>query len=165
MRYEPGRYRGRITGHGAFKSPAGQQLPTVFLTFDLIGRYDPATGELGPCPPGTRTFTRAITANTFRWLLADLKTIGFDKNGLKYLDPGVPGAADLCNREVDFVCIHEAYQGLVRERWSIGRGPRTKLAQGDLEELDARFGEAPERKSGDGPDADPTTVRDPGDET
>jgi hypothetical protein len=164
--YEPGKYRGRIRDYGVFKSEAGQQHPTVFITFDVMGRYDPATGERGPCPPGTRTYTKAITPRTIDWLLADLKAIGYDKVGLKYLDPEVPGAVDLFGREIDVDCDLETFEGRERERWSIGRGPRTKLAQGDLEELDAQYGAELKKAFGGGlPDAAPPTVRDPGDAT
>ena len=32
--------------YGVHESEAGQQHPTVFITFEVTGRYDPATGEL-----------------------------------------------------------------------------------------------------------------------
>jgi hypothetical protein len=164
MRYEPGRYRGIVEDYGFYRSSAGQHFPTVFIDFDLIGHYDPKTGELGACPPGTRTFWRAITSKTYDWVLSVLKSVGYDRDELKYFNPEVPGAVDLFGREIDVGCYHETYEGTVRERWEIGRAPRTKLTLGELEELDAQFGKTLERKSGDGlPDADQPTVGDRGD--
>jgi hypothetical protein len=139
----------------------------VFVTFDVMGRFDPDTGELGPCPPGTRTYDKAITPRTIEWLLSDLKAIGLDKAGLTYLNPEVPGAVDLFGREIDVACDHEIYEGRVRERWAIRREPaRTKLAPGDLEELDSQYAEELKKAFGSPPPiAAPPTVRDPGDET
>src|SRR5436305_14882406 len=101
MQIEQGNYRGRIGDYGVYQSTAGQQHPPVFVTSGLTGRYDPATGELGPCPPETRTYTKAITSKTIDWVLADLKAIGFDRDGFRYLDPEVPGAVNLFDKEVD----------------------------------------------------------------
>ena len=50
--FEQGRYRGRIANYGVARSQGRQGHPTVFVEFDLIGRYDPATGQLVPCPRG-----------------------------------------------------------------------------------------------------------------
>jgi hypothetical protein len=165
--YKPGDYRGRIKDYRVSQSPVGRHHPTVFIAFDVIGRYDPATGELGPCEPGTRTYTKAITPRTIGWLLSDLKAIGYDKVGFTYLDPEAPGAVNLFGREIEVACVLETYEGRERERWSIRRGPpRTKLAQGNLEQLDAQFGEELKKAFGGGlTDAAPPTLRDPGDET
>jgi hypothetical protein len=168
MPYEPGRYHGRIKDHGIFKPQAGQQHPTVRIDVDLTGRYDPATGERGPCAPGTRTYSRAITPKTINWVRAELRAIGYDRHELRYFDPQMPGAENLIGREIDVVCKYETYKGGMSERWSIYLEParKEKLTQIDLEALDARFGEESEKASGDGPpDADPPTVRDPGYET
>src|SRR5690348_12077334 len=104
MAMDPGKYRGRITDYGVTQSQAGQQLPTVFISFELIGQYDPATGDLMECPPENRSYFKSITAKTIGWLLADLKAIGYDRPGLEFLDPEVPGAVDLFGREIDAVC-------------------------------------------------------------
>jgi hypothetical protein len=127
MLLDPGKYRGRIRDYGVTQSQAGQQHPTVFITFELLGQYDPTTGELGPCPTTSRTYYKAVTEKTIGWLLADLKAIGYDRPGLEYLDPEAPGAADLFEREIDVACEHEAYQGQARER-SPGWGPSCRWA-------------------------------------
>jgi len=151
MTIEPARYRGRITDYGVEQSQAGQQHPTIFITSELVGQYDPATGELLPCPAASRTYYKAITPKTIGWLLADLKAIGYDKPGLEYLDPEVPGAADLFGREVDLVCEHETYDGQVRERWSIHRErTREKIGREGLARLDALYGDQIRRALGAG---------------
>jgi hypothetical protein len=151
MTIEPGKYRGRITDYGVTQSQAGQQLPMVFITFEMIGQYDPDTGEVEPCESATRTYYKAITPKTIGWLLADLKAIGYDRPGLEYLDPEVPGAVDLFGREIDVVCEHEMYQGRTRERWSIHR-ERTheKIGREGLARLDAQFGDQIRRVLGAG---------------
>ena len=147
--FDPGRYRGRIRDYGVMQSQVGNQHPTVFITFDLVDRHDSTTGELEHCPTATRTYFKAITPRTIDWVLADLKTIGYDRPGLEYLDPETPGAADLFDREIDVVCEHETYEGQPRERWSIYRERiREKVRRGDLARLDTQFGEQIKRVLG-----------------
>jgi hypothetical protein len=142
MLMDSGKYRGRIRDYGVTASQTGQQLPTAFIMFDVVGQYDPATGDLGPCPMASRTYYKGITPKTIGWLLADLKAIGYEKPGLEYLDPETPGAADLFDREIDVVCEHETYEGQTRERWSIYRErTREKVRREDLARLDAQFGD------------------------
>lgn len=167
MLIETGKYRGRITDYGVTQSLAGQKLPTVFVTFELVGRYDPETGEVEPCSPESRTYFKSISPRTIDWLLADLKTIGFDKPGLEYLDPEAPDAADLFGREIDIVCQHETYDGRDRERWSIHRErTREKINRQSLARLDAQFSEKIRRAFGTGDVAvAPPVVTTPDDDT
>ena len=162
MTIEPGKYRSRITDYGVTQSQGGQQHPTVFISFELIGQYDPETGELQPCDPETRSYFKAITPKTINWLLADLKAIGYDRPGLEYLDPEVPGAADLFGREIDVACEHEIYDGRARERWSIHRErTREKIGREGLARLDAQYGDQIRRVLGVGDasvDPTPATV-------
>jgi len=156
VRPDPGRYRGRVRDYGVMQSQTGQQLPTAFITFVLVGYYHPATGELGPCPALNRTYYRAITPKTIDWLLADLKQVGFDQPGLEYLDPETPGAANLFDREIDVVCKHEPYQGRPIETWSIYHEPRRKrIPRDELARLDAQFAEQIKRVFGSSPSAAP----------
>jgi hypothetical protein len=151
MPIEPGKYRGRITDYGVTQSQAGQHLPTVFITFELVGQYDPDTGEVGPCEPVGRTYYKSISPKTIDWLLADLKAIGYDRPGLEYLDPETPGAADLFDREIDIDCESETYQGQTRDRWSIHRErTREKIGREGLARLDAQFGDQIRRVLGAG---------------
>jgi hypothetical protein len=146
---EPGKHRGRVTDYGVYQSTAGQQHQTVFVTFELIGQYDPHTGELVPCPAETRTYTKAITERTIDWVIADLKAIGYDRDGFRYLDPEVPGAVNLFGREIDLDCDHEVYDGKARERWSIHRErTRKKLRRDELTTLDAQYGDKLRRAFG-----------------
>jgi hypothetical protein len=158
MQLHPGKYRGRIRDYGVYESQVGQQHPTVIVVFDLIGCYDPA-GEIGPCPPETRTYSKAVTEKTIDWVLSDLRAIGFDKDSFKLFDPEEPGAANLFGREIDVVCDHETYEGAVRERWSIYREPARKKASADvLTQLDARFAAKLEKMSGGGQQPAATSI-------
>jgi hypothetical protein len=151
MAIDPGKYRGRITDYGVTQSQAGQQLPTVFILFELVGQYDPDTGDLLDCPLESRSYYKSISPKTIDWLLSDLKAIGYDRPGLEYLDPEVPGAADLFGREIDVVCDQENYDGRTRERWSIHRErTREKIGREGLARLDAQYGEQIRRVLGAG---------------
>jgi hypothetical protein len=146
---EPGKYRGRITDYGVAKSQTGRH-PTAYVEFVLIGRYVDE-GGLEPCPALRRTYYKAITPNTIDWLASDLKAIGFDKPGLEYFDPETPGAANLFGTEIDVACEHEAYDGRLRERWSIHRASsREKLRRDELAGLDLQFADAFRRIMGAG---------------
>jgi hypothetical protein len=140
MMLEMGKYLGRIVDYGVFQATAGRQHQTAFVAAELIGRYDLGTGELVPCPAETRTYSKAITPKTIDWVLADLQAIGYDRDGFRYLDPEVPGAATLFGREIDLDCTHEVYDGKSYERWSIHRErTREKLGRDELSKLDARY--------------------------
>ncbi len=160
MSIDPGKYRGRIRDYGVEQSQAGQQHPTVFLNFEIVGQYDPTTGELLSCPTASRTYRKAITPKTIGWLLADLKAIGYDKPGLEYLDPETPGAIDLFDHEIDVVCEHDTYEGQTRERWSIHRErTRERVRRDVLASLDAQYSDQIRRVLGaDAGDVNPPPV-------
>jgi hypothetical protein len=144
-----GRYCGSIREYGVTQSQAGQQHPTVFITFELIGRYNPTTGELEACPAISRSYFKAITPKTIGWLLADLKAIGYDRPSLEYLDPETPGAANLFDVEIEVDCEHETYEGQVRERWSIHREQRRERIRRDaLARLDMQYADQIKRVLG-----------------
>jgi hypothetical protein len=148
---EQGRYRGRIVKYGVTRSQTGKKHPTVFIQFALIGRYDLSRGQLVQCPEAERTYFKAVTPNTIDWLVADLKAIGYDKPGLEYLDPDVPGAVNLFGVEIDVDCDYDDYDGRDRERWSIHREPnREKLHRDELATLDAEFADTFKRILGAG---------------
>jgi hypothetical protein len=147
--YECGKYHARITDYGITEASTGTQQ--VFIAFDLIGRFDPASGQLVGCQPAERTYYKAITPKTIDWVLSDLKTVGFDKDSLKYLDPEVPGAVNLFGKEIDVVCDHETYNGSLRERWSIQRERnRKKVGHHELSQLDVQFSDQLKKAFGDG---------------
>jgi hypothetical protein len=159
MMLESARYLGRIKDYGIYQSTAGEQHRTVFIACELKGRYE-ADGELVPCPPEQRTYFKAITKKTIAWLLADLKSIGYDRAGFQYLDPEVPDAVDLFDRGIDLVCDHETYQGSTRERWSNFRKPTLeKLDRNELRRLDSEFEDELRRAFGPGK---PATELSPG---
>jgi hypothetical protein len=142
MTFDEGTYRGCIKNYGVMRSQVGKLFPTAFIEFDVIGQYDPSTGQIVPRPPATRSYRKAITPKTVGWLAADLKAIGYDRPDLASFDPEAPGAVDLFGREIDVDCEHEVYQGQTRERWSIHREiNREKLRRDDLASLDAQFGD------------------------
>jgi hypothetical protein len=168
MATQSAKFRGRIKDYGVTQSKVGQQHATVYVDFNVIGQYDPATGELLPCEETTTgTYYKAITPKTIEWLAADLKAIGYDRPGLEYLDPETPGAVNLFDREIDVDCQQETYQGQTRNRWSIHRDQaREKLGRDDLARLDAMYGDQFRRVLGAGDTAvPPPPVADTNDDT
>jgi hypothetical protein len=138
--FDVGKYRGRITDYGVIGPGPGGEHQQVFVEFEIVGRYDPATGQAAACSSGRRTYYKAITPKTIDWLFLDLKAIGYDRDSFQGLDPEAPGAVNLFDREIDVTCDHEIYQAKDRERWSISR-PRTRSRVGAdrLKELDVQF--------------------------
>ncbi len=162
--YDIGKYRGKVIDYGIMPGTDSKN-PQVFIEFELLGRYGP-TGELAPCLPGRRTYFKAVTPNTVNWLIEDLKTLGYDRDGLKFLDPSVIGAADLYGHEADLLCEHEVWQGNARERWSIFRDRHRERANADeLAALDARYADEFHRAfGGTTPPSPPLTVPNTSDE-
>jgi hypothetical protein len=160
MQFVKGKYRVRIEDYGVFQSVKGQQHPTVFVRFTLVGVYNPTTGEVDECPAEAGEYTKAITDKTIDWVLSDLKAIGYDGVKLEQFDPEAPGAANLFGREIDVVCEPETYEGKTRERWSIYREPqRKKMGRDALARLDGVYADKIRKVLGDGqPKAAPAPV-------
>jgi hypothetical protein len=165
MQMPKGKYRARIADYGVFQSTVGQQHPTAFIRFTLVGVYDPSTGALGECPAETREYLKAITPNTIGWLLSDLKAVGYDRDSLSAFDPEAPGAVDLFGRELDVACDHETYDGVTRERWSVHREPRRqRVGRDELARLDTTYADQIRRVLGDGQPAAAPAVTSPADD-
>jgi hypothetical protein len=143
---EEGDYRARVEDYGVSPADSGGQHPTAFIKFKLIGRYADG-GVLEECPASVRHYFKAVTANTYEWVLRDLKKVGYDREGIDGFDPEAPGAPNLFGREFDVHCTHEEYKGETKERWSVGRRPRPRkrVDRDVLAGLDAKFGK---KKSG-----------------
>lgn len=150
MMLPSGKYRACVVDYGVYQASTGQQFLTVFVDFRLLGRYNPS-GQLEDCPPEERSLYRAITEKTIRWVLADLKAIGFDRDSFTFFDPETPGAVNLYGREIEVVCDHEDYQGSPRERWAVRRDrAREKVGSAELARLDALYAEDIARVLGNG---------------
>ena len=133
------------------QSQAGQQHPTVFITFELVGQYDPTTGELDALPGGHPDLLQGDHAEDDRLAARRPQGDRLRPAGPRVPRPRDPGAADLFDREIDVVCEHETYEGQTRERWSIHRErTREKLGREDLARLDAQFGDQIRRVLGAG---------------
>jgi hypothetical protein len=131
----------------------------VFIDFEVIGRYDQATGKLEECPPAVRTYYKSTHPNSLDWLLGDLKFLGYDKPSFRYLDPEVVGAVDWFGKEVDLYCDLKTRDGTPREQWSLFRERSRKKAKAEtLARLDARCADKLQKAFGDAqrPAAPPT---------
>jgi hypothetical protein len=168
MQLESGRYRGRIKDYGILEAKEQDKYDQVFIEFEVIGRYDRATGELEACPPAVRTYYKSTHPNSVDWLLSDLKSLGYDKPSFRYLDPEVEGAVDWFGKEIDVACGPGTSQdGTPREQWSLARArSRKKVKAETLARLDARCAANLQKAFGGAQQpAAPLTVPTPSDDT
>jgi hypothetical protein len=135
--YVPGRYRAVILEQGFSRALTDSRY--FYLLFRITGRYRD-DGVLEECPQYERDYRQYLTTQIgVRILRGDLETLGVQVTTFEQLDPNLDGHVCLAGREVDVTCRHEAFNGRVRERWTITRTtPRLDLA--DLRELDSQFG-------------------------
>jgi hypothetical protein len=159
MRFEPGKYRGRIRDYGVIMAVDEGKYDQVTIDFDVIGRYDLANDQLQDCPVAVRTYYKSTHPNSLEYLLLDLKFLGYDKPSFRYLDPEVEGAVDWFGKEVDVTCEIESWNGNSREQWSILRGqPRQKADAESLARLDARCADKLKKAFGASQPAAPLTT-------
>ncbi len=156
--YPVGRYVGRVVRQELGAS-AQKGTPQFAVTFQIIDALDQFGASCGVQSIYERTvyiyFSKSQKAMEIS--AEALKTLGFNKSSLKYLDPDTDGYCDFTGVEVELYCKHEDYEGESRERWSINtpRAPRESkpVDKSELRKLDALFGKA--FKSGGKPEAQP----------
>lgn len=139
--YQQGRYRGRVTKQAMGETSKGN--PQFVLTFLVIGVYE--GDDLETCSQSyERSVFRVINENTIKYVLEDLKQLGYTRDSFKFLDPSATNFHNFAGEEYDFVCDHETYEGKDREKWQLARdgsGFEVKpLASDKMRKLDALFG-------------------------
>ncbi len=142
LAFGPGTYRGKITRWGVGK--AGTGTPQLSVTVQILGKVDTSDSESGllPAPNYERTIFRAITEKTIDYVIADLRRLGYDRDGFADAQPESPTAFDFFGIECNVVCEHDSYQGKAKERWSFGGGTfeQVPLEPNVVKSLDALFG-------------------------
>ena len=168
MQFEPGNYLGRIQDYGILEAKEQGKYDQVFIEFEVIGRFDPTTGQLQECPPAVRTYYKSTHPNSVDWLLDDLKSLGYDKPSFRYLDPEVEGAVNWYGKEVAVTCdCGKSKDDTPREQWSLTRGRTRKKAKAEtVARLDARLADNLKKTFGRGAQpAAPLTAANTTDET
>ena len=141
--YEEGLHAGEVLSQALTKSKTG--TVQFVLRCKILGTateegYTPASQQY------ERTVYMAITAGTIDFVVDTLKSIGYEKQSFKYLDPAVDGAHDFTGQQVDLWCKHDEYKGEQKEKWNISRPREQKpvelLSAAELRQLDALFGKA-----------------------
>jgi hypothetical protein len=155
-----GKYQGRITCYGIIPAESVDKYDKVFVEFELVGRYDPATGHLESCPAIRQTYYKSTHPNSLDWLISDMKSLGYDKPSFRFLDPEVEGAVNWFGRLIDVVCEHgTGMNGQPREQWSLNRERTRKKATAEtVARLDARCAAALEKAFGGATAAAPALV-------
>lgn len=139
--YEKGQYRGTIISQALGESNTG--TPQFVFRFTVDARVN--AGQEYATQEGERTCYIYLNDKTMEFATRDIRSLGFDKNSLRYLDPTVAGFHDFVGTSVQMFCKHEEYQGKTREKWNISN-PREfdvkPVEQSKLRNLDNLFGRA-----------------------
>src|SRR5258707_14687627 len=92
--YEPGKYVAEVLNQGFSEAKTG--TTQFVLRFRVLGHPNPddPNSYLTGTQQGERTMFRAITENTVKYFIEDLKTLGFTGNSFRLLDPNTPGYHD-----------------------------------------------------------------------
>jgi len=144
MRYEAGRYWGRLKSQGMGKSK-DKGTPFFAAVFDILGKVnlqDP-DGDLLPCPQGECTIYMYLTEKTAGRVIEELGMLGYNKPSFRYLDPDAPGYVDLSGAEVALFVTPDEYNGNIKEKWGIHRDRGISgepLDQAGFKQLDNLFG-------------------------
>jgi hypothetical protein len=123
-------------------------MPVRSATFARVEKKVGDRGALEDCPVLERTYRKAITAKTVRWLLGDLRAIGVEVDSFTQLDPQQPGAINLIGREIIVHCEHGVYEDEPCEEWGLRPPRRPRLASDEVRRLDDAFGHLLNRKPG-----------------
>lgn len=137
--YQPGDYACEVVNQGIGETKTGK--PQFFLAFKVL-RY--ADNDERVEQQYDRTHYRVITDNTIEWFIEDLKVLGFQRSGFRFLSLDMAGHQSFVGQEVVMNCRHESYQGKEGERWNIAREGGAldikPLPDAKLRQLDAMFG-------------------------
>lgn len=138
--YSPGRYRCEMLKQGIGEASTGNA--------QIIWRFRVLETENGEQVPGQyeRTAYCTITEKTMPYIVEDLKTLGFEHDSFKFLDPSQPGYQDFTGAIFVAFCTHEnAQSGGQREKWGIATQREFEIKPIDnskLRQLDTLFGKS-----------------------
>lgn len=144
MKYEPGKYKGRIVKWGLAESKE-KKTPQFFCSCEILGEIDRDESFSPIDDAEERTVFRAITSGTIDYVIKDLQTLGWNGTDFNELSPDHPNAFDLTGKEVELRCSHEMYKDKDRERWEFafsggGELNLTQLDKKGISALNALFG-------------------------
>ena len=137
--YQPGDYACEVVNQGLGETKTGK--PQFYLTFKVL-RYADDNERVDQ--QYERMHYRVITANTVQYFCEDLRTLGFNKSGFRFLSPDQVGHQSFVGNEVTMNCQWETYNGEEREKWGVARVGGSvdieTLPDAKLRQLDAIFG-------------------------
>jgi hypothetical protein len=138
--YEPGYYKGTIVSWTLGESNE-KNTPQFCVTFTVDERE--VGGGTVPASGGERTVFRAITEGTAKYVVKDLRALGYDRDNFDDLDPESANAFDFAGLPVRVRCKYEEYKGEEKERWDFAMGAGLqvkKLEPKGVSKLNAVFG-------------------------
>jgi hypothetical protein len=149
-----GLYRGQITEWGFGKSQKG--TPYFEVTAALTGGYNHDEGEFDLETPVRRTAKLYLSPAAMEMSAAAIRSLGFEGNDLRRLNPEADDPFDLSGKAVTFKVYHEEYvdkdgNDAVSEKVDFFRSKRQPAvaveAVADPDELNALFFAANEKAS------------------
>lgn len=150
VRFEEGRYRGRVLGQALTES--GDKA-CAELTFWVGLKL--AAGGLAAVPGGgaRRTVRLWLTEAGAPGAVLALGQLGAVPARFGQLDPYAPDGVCYVGREADLECVHREYEGQVREDWNVARPQPAKLSDQRVADLDLRLGHLLKGEPGNPPPA------------
>lgn len=149
--YAKGRYICEVTNQAL--GEAGTGTPQIVIRFRVL-RFE--NGD-DVNEQYERSAYLYLTEKTVDRTVAVLKSLGFSKDGFRYIDKSQPGYQDLSGQEFTGFCNHEANdKGDTKEKWGIaidsdGTFEVKPLESKKLREIDMLFGKALKGNAPKGP--------------
>lgn len=144
--YAKGRYVCEIVNQALGKSST-KGTPQFVLRFKVLGTPDPDTPEnfIKDANQYERSLYRYLTEASAEYTVADLRSLGFEGDSFKLLDPSTPGFHNFAGLVVDMICDHEQNDKKEwQEKWGLLRGPGefkvAPLEAAQVRQLDNLFG-------------------------
>lgn len=137
VRFEEGRYQGRVLGQALTESGGKACAEFTFWVTHKLG-----AGGLAAVPNGgaRRTVRVWLTEAGIRGARVTLEQLGAVPERVGQLDPYALDAVYYTGRGAELECVHREYEGQVREDWNVARPQPAKLSDQRVAELDAQFG-------------------------
>lgn len=139
--FERGLYRCTIISQALGESNTGTPQFVFRFRIEALVSGDQEFGA----DEGERTCYVYLSEKTMEFAVRDIKSLGFDKNSLRYLDPKIAGFHDFVGQSVQMYCKHEMYDGKTREKWNISNPTALEVKPVEaskLRDLDNLFGRA-----------------------
>lgn len=120
--YAEGRYRCEVTDQGIGAAKTG--------TIQIVFKFRVLEGTQPVCEVENqyeRTLYLAVTEKTLEYVVPKLRSMGYDRYGISFIDLNNPRHHDFRGKEFEAYCKHENdLQGEPREKWDVASNGGSK---------------------------------------